>query len=123
MPMISRRAGFAFPPQPTVPEGHSTTSEALAIVNGAGPASGMGVEEEEEEDEQPSGAYNPLTLFTAERKRDQIVILRQQILTLKLAFNAQFDDLCRCAYDPPPPLLPPFSIQPYLNDVYSYACS
>lgn len=53
-----------------------------------------GADDDEEIDETPT-LYPALSLVTVQRKRDQIVLLRNQIREMKLAFNAQFDELFR----------------------------
>jgi hypothetical protein len=70
----------------------TTSTTAITSATTSNGAAGA-ADEEEEIDEGP--LYPSLSLVTAQRKRDQIVLLRSQIRGMKLGFNTQFDELFR----------------------------
>ncbi len=92
------KGAFVFAEQPGNPPARLSNAEALSVLT-VPPRQLTGAAEEEDDDDDSGPVYNPLSLVTRQRKRDQIILLRNQIRSLKLAFNAQFDDLCRSFLD------------------------
>lgn len=96
-PLSSRKTAFVFAAQPASPTVCGSQAEAAARIASNVPTGvvSAGTAGDDEEDDDGLAVYQPLSLITTQRKRDQIVLLRQQIRALKLAFNARFDELCR----------------------------
>ena len=88
---------FVFSQQPNAPQQRPTAADAIAAVNAedlSTPGMGVPVQEDDDDDDEES-TFNALSLVTPQLKRDQIVLLRQQVRSLKVAFNTQFDEVSR----------------------------
>lgn len=103
VPLLSSANAFVFSTQPGPPEQKSSTSEALSLVShpveAPTPTTNGPSFHNDEEEEEEGGAFNPLSLITSQRKRDQVVLLKQQVRVMKASFNKQFDDVCRAKED------------------------